>query len=227
LQAVVHVARDVGMTAVEAERACGAVSEGGRFVWHLRCDRRGLEGETRRDAMRWRRRRTKRGGDGDASSVPCAGAVTWSKLGDPEAAHDTLHCLITLRTCDYNTRTPPQPSPSFPHSVIHNPLPPFKDLISSLLVRWPISRDPFLFKAFSNLPCCGTRKRPASIYPNIPLPCNSRVATPSRTLINFCKIKQRTSKKVEGSPKSMRSIVSILTPLLSVASLPDAVGLVC
>ena len=43
---------DVGMTAVEGVRACCTASEGGRFVRHLRCDRRGLEGETRRDEMR-------------------------------------------------------------------------------------------------------------------------------------------------------------------------------
>ena len=51
LQAVVHVVRDVGMTAAEAARACGAASESGRFVWYLKCDRRGLEWETRRHAM--------------------------------------------------------------------------------------------------------------------------------------------------------------------------------
>ena len=69
------------------------------------------------------------------------------------------------------------------------------------LVRWPISRDPFLFKVFSNLPCCDTRKRRASLYPNILSPCNSRVATPSGTLMTFCKLKQRTSNKVKGSPR--------------------------
>ena len=69
------------------------------------------------------------------------------------------------------------------------------------LVRWPISQDPFPFKMFSNLPWCDTRKRQASVYPNILLPCNSRVATPSRTSITFCKIKQRTSNKVKGSPR--------------------------
>jgi len=50
-RAVVHVARDAGMTAVEVARTCGAASEGGLFVWHLRCDESGLEGKTRRQGQ--------------------------------------------------------------------------------------------------------------------------------------------------------------------------------
>ena len=47
---------------------------------------------------------------------------------------------------------------------------------------------------------------------------------------DFDNLLQDKAKDVKESgriTKSMRSIVSILTPLFSVASLPDAVGLVC
>ena len=79
-------------------------------------------------------------------------------------------------------------------------IPPHRNSICSLLVRWSTSQDPSLFKAFSNLLCCGTRKRRASLCPNILLPCNFRVATRLRTLMSFCKIKQGTSEKVKESP---------------------------
>ena len=74
------------------------------------------------------------------------------------------------------------------------------DILYSLLARWLTSQDLFLFKHSSNLPCCGMRKRRTSLYSNILLPCNSRVATRSRILITFSKIMQRTSEKVKESP---------------------------
>jgi hypothetical protein len=95
-------------------------------------------------------------------------------------------------------QTSPKPStplrPTVSPPFLHNELP------LSRRLRWPTSQDPFRFKGFSNLPYCGTRKRRASLYSNIPLPCNSKVATRSTILITLCRIKQRTSENVKGSP---------------------------
>jgi len=47
---------------------------------------------------------------------------------------------------------------------------------------------------------------------------------------DFNKLLQDTAKDIRGSEriaKSMNTIVSILTPLSSLASLPDSVGMVC
>ena len=112
-----------------------------------------------------------------------------------------LFQVLTLRLCDYllipaaprtssKPSTPPLPTASPPFLHIELPLP--EGPISSLLARWLTSQDPFLFKRFLNLLCCGTRRRRASAYPHTLLPCNSRVATRSKISINFCKIKQRT-----------------------------------
>jgi len=58
--------------------------------WPLRWNRRGLEGEMRRDAMEMKvEDEVKRHED---ASSRCTGAVAWSKLGDSEAA---AHAYLT------------------------------------------------------------------------------------------------------------------------------------
>ena len=111
-------------------------------------------------------------------------------------------CLGTRGTTEPSTPFPTA-SPLFLQRESPSPK------ISSLLARWLTSQDLFLFKRFSNLPCCGTRKGHASLYPNILLPCNSRVAIRSRTLIRFCKIMQRTLEKVKESPNQLRLLYQL------------------
>ena len=50
LQAVMYVARDVGITVVKVARTWRQPARAGDS-WHLRCDRRGLEGEAKHDEM--------------------------------------------------------------------------------------------------------------------------------------------------------------------------------
>ena len=83
------------------------------------------------------------------------------------------------------THTRPFLSPSVPRSSLI----PLISLISSLTVIWLTNRNLLAFRPFSSLPYRHMRKRRASLWHNIHSPSNSRVATPSRPLLAFCRIK--------------------------------------
>ena len=112
----------------------------------------------------------------------------------------------TSRSHDHETDTRPRglcmlgPGPSSSLSPpTHFPL---QGPISSLVVIWLTNSDLLAFKPFSSLPCKHMRKRQASLWHNILSPSNSRVATLSRPLLAFCKIKHRHSSIFKEAIKS-------------------------
>jgi len=60
-------------------------------------------------------------------------------------------------------------------------------------MKWLTNQNPLAFKPFLSMPCRLMRKRQASLWHNIPLPSNFRVATQSRPLLAFCKVKHKHS----------------------------------
>ena len=130
--------------------------------------------------------------------------------------------MTPLKTC-----APPLPtvSPPFPHSE-PSPSPPRR--FDLFLTREMASQSRSIsFQSLLESALLRYEKKTGVTLSKHPLALQLQSCD---SVEDFNKLLQHKAKDVRESEKitkSMKTIVSILTPLFSVASLPDAVGLVC